>query len=57
MRLNPQEYQVFLSLPLEQYCQQRVETVRTEIWRSGAFRASSLERGTTVISNGKAVIR
>lgn len=35
------------------------ETLRTEIWRDGAdvqFRCSALERGVTVISNGKATI-
>ncbi|OJJ43460.1 hypothetical protein ASPZODRAFT_154642 [Penicilliopsis zonata CBS 506.65] len=31
MRLNPGRYQAFLSLPLEQYCATRVETVKTEI--------------------------
>lgn len=31
MKLNPQEYQAFLSMPLDQYCQQRIDTVRTEI--------------------------
>ena len=35
------------------------ETLRTEIWRDGTnllFRCSALERGVTVISNGKATI-
>lgn len=31
MKLNPQRYQAFLSLPLDQYCATRVETVKTEI--------------------------
>ncbi|KAJ5220061.1 cysteine proteinase [Penicillium chermesinum] len=31
MRLNPQDYQAFLSLPVDQYCSTRIETVRTEI--------------------------
>ncbi|KAJ5288842.1 Ovarian tumor otubain [Penicillium angulare] len=31
MRLNPHRYQAFLSPPLDQYCAQRIETVRTEI--------------------------
>ncbi|KAJ5692386.1 Ovarian tumor otubain [Penicillium macrosclerotiorum] len=31
MKLNPQRYQAFLSLPLIKYCETRVETVRTEI--------------------------
>lgn len=31
MKLNPHRYQAFLSLPLDQYCAQRIETVRTEI--------------------------
>ncbi|KAJ5594284.1 uncharacterized protein N7459_000492 [Penicillium hispanicum] len=31
MKLNPHRYQAFLSLPLDQYCSTRIETVRTEI--------------------------
>lgn len=31
MKLNPQRYQAFLSLPVDSYCATRVETVRTEI--------------------------
>lgn len=31
MKLNPNLYQPFLSLPLDQYCTTRIETVRTEI--------------------------
>ncbi|OJJ34172.1 hypothetical protein ASPWEDRAFT_173594 [Aspergillus wentii DTO 134E9] len=31
MRLNAHRYQAFLSMPLDQYCATRVETVRTEI--------------------------
>lgn len=31
MKLNPHRYQGFLSLPLDQYCATRVETVKTEI--------------------------
>ena len=31
MRLNPHRYQAFLSLPIDQYCATRIETVRTEI--------------------------
>lgn len=31
MKLNPQRYQAFLSLPLEQYCATRIDTVKTEI--------------------------
>ncbi|EAW09265.1 OTU family ubiquitin thioesterase [Aspergillus clavatus NRRL 1] len=31
MKLNPHRYQAFLSLPLDQYCATRVETVKTEI--------------------------
>lgn len=31
MKLNPHRYQAFLSLPLDQYCATRIETVRTEI--------------------------
>ena len=30
------------------------ETIRTEIWRGGAFRARALERGVVVVSNGLA---
>ena len=32
------------------------ETIRTEIWRDGSFRARVLERDVIVVSNGKAVI-
>lgn len=32
------------------------ETIRTEIWRDGAFRARLLERDVVVVNNGKAVI-
>lgn len=31
MKFNPHRYQAFLSLPLDQYCATRLETVRTEI--------------------------
>ncbi|PWY82211.1 ubiquitin thiolesterase [Aspergillus heteromorphus CBS 117.55] len=31
MKLNPHRYQAFLSLPLDQYCATRIDTVRTEI--------------------------
>ena len=31
MKLNAHRYQAFLSLPLDQYCATRIETVRTEI--------------------------
>ncbi|KAK1144895.1 hypothetical protein N8T08_004908 [Aspergillus melleus] len=31
MKLNPHRYQAFLSLPIDQYCGTRIETVRTEI--------------------------
>jgi ubiquitin thioesterase protein OTUB1 len=31
MKLNPHRYQAFLSLPLDQYCATRIETVKTEI--------------------------
>lgn len=31
MKLNPQRYQAFLSMPLDQYCATRIETVKTEI--------------------------
>lgn len=31
MKLNPHRYQCFLSMPLDQYCATRVETVKTEI--------------------------
>ncbi|KAA8645696.1 uncharacterized protein ATNIH1004_007115 [Aspergillus tanneri] len=31
MKLNPHRYQAFLSLPLDQYCGTRIETVKTEI--------------------------
>lgn len=31
------------------------ETIRTEIWRDGAFRARVLERDVVVVNNGKAV--
>ncbi|KAE8410900.1 peptidase C65 Otubain-domain-containing protein [Aspergillus pseudocaelatus] len=31
MKLNPHRYQAFLSLPLDQYCAIRIETVKTEI--------------------------
>lgn len=31
------------------------ETIRVEIWASGAFRALSVERGVVVINNGRAV--
>ncbi|PLB52413.1 cysteine proteinase [Aspergillus steynii IBT 23096] len=31
MKLNPHRYQAFLSLPIDQYCATRIETVRTEI--------------------------
>ena len=33
------------------------ETIRTEIWRSGAFRARVVERDAVVVSNGRAVVR
>ena len=32
------------------------ETIRTEIWRSGAFRARALERDVVVVNNGRASI-
>lgn len=32
------------------------ETIRTEIWRTGAFRARVLERDAIVVTNGRAVI-
>lgn len=32
------------------------ETIRTEIWRSGAFQARVVERDVLVVSNGRAVI-
>ncbi|KAJ5111139.1 hypothetical protein N7532_001674 [Penicillium argentinense] len=31
MKLNPQRYQAYLTLPLDQYCATRIEPVRTEI--------------------------
>jgi len=31
------------------------ETIRTEIWRSGAFRARVVERDTVVVNNGRAI--
>jgi ubiquitin thioesterase protein OTUB1 len=31
MKLNPQRYQGFLSVPLDQYCSTQIETVKTEI--------------------------
>ncbi|KAL3489310.1 peptidase C65 Otubain-domain-containing protein [Aspergillus germanicus] len=31
MKLNPHRYQAFLSMPLDQYCATRIETVKTEI--------------------------
>ena len=31
MRLNPDRYQAFLSVPLDQYCSRTVDTVKTEI--------------------------
>ncbi|KAL4783045.1 peptidase C65 Otubain-domain-containing protein [Aspergillus varians] len=31
MKLNPHRYQAFLSMPLDQYCSTRIETVKTEI--------------------------
>ncbi|KAE8321511.1 peptidase C65 Otubain-domain-containing protein [Aspergillus sergii] len=31
MKLNPHRYQAFLSLPVDQYCATRIETVKTEI--------------------------
>ncbi|KAL2009123.1 hypothetical protein VTN00DRAFT_7317 [Thermoascus crustaceus] len=31
MKLNPHRYQCFLSMPLDQYCATRIETVKTEI--------------------------
>ncbi|KAL2000278.1 hypothetical protein VTN02DRAFT_3325 [Thermoascus thermophilus] len=31
MKLNPHRYQCFLSIPLDQYCATRIETVKTEI--------------------------
>ncbi len=33
------------------------ETIRTEIWRSGAFRARVVERDVVVVNNGAAAIR
>jgi acyl dehydratase len=33
------------------------ETIRSEIWRDGSFRARVLERDALVVSNGKAVFR
>jgi acyl dehydratase len=32
------------------------ETIRTEIWRSGAFRARVVERDVVVVNNGRAVV-
>lgn len=32
------------------------ETIRTEIWRSGAFQARALERNVLVVTNGRAAI-
>jgi acyl dehydratase len=32
------------------------ETIRTEIWRAGAFQARSVERDALVVTNGRAVI-
>jgi acyl dehydratase len=32
------------------------ETIRTEVWRSGAFQARSVERDVLVVTNGRAVI-
>ena len=32
------------------------ETIRTEIWRNGGFRAQVVERAVTVVSNGLAVV-
>ncbi len=32
------------------------ETVRTEIFRDGSFRASAIERGVVVVNNGRAVV-
>lgn len=31
MKLNPQRYQAFIPMPLDQYCASRVETVKSEI--------------------------
>lgn len=31
MKLNPQRYQAFIPIPLDQYCATRVETVKSEI--------------------------
>ena len=31
MKLNPQRYQAFIGVPLDQYCATRVETVKSEI--------------------------
>ncbi|KAF3482363.1 uncharacterized protein GIQ15_05122 [Arthroderma uncinatum] len=31
MRLNPERYEAFLSIPLDQYCSRTIDTVRTEI--------------------------
>lgn len=31
MKLNPQRYQAFLPVPLDEYCATRVETVKSEI--------------------------
>lgn len=31
MKLNPQRYQAFIPVPLDQYCATRVETVKSEI--------------------------
>ncbi|OOF98616.1 hypothetical protein ASPCADRAFT_204386 [Aspergillus carbonarius ITEM 5010] len=31
MKINPHRYQAFLSMPLDQYCAARIDTVRTEI--------------------------
>lgn len=31
MRLNPDRYEAFLSLPLDQYCSRTIDTVKTEI--------------------------
>lgn len=31
MKLNPQRYQAFIPMPLDQYCATQVETVKSEI--------------------------
>lgn len=31
MKLNPQRYQAFVPMPLDQYCATRIETVKSEI--------------------------